>query len=199
MTMFYMPLCCMPAALFFNGNPAELLMFLIMVDQLADMASITEVAHIKAATWYAHPNEAELWECLEEYNSNNYEEFANAVLYAYPGHGTEMFKCAVACSADALLADSYKEDTIEYSDADTRHAVITPITDTEEQMTPTDITTTPLMFEIIPTASLDKVPVPVASPLNIVLPPVQHSKPMKHLSPWKAQLPLPIALLLTKK
>ncbi|KAG2068726.1 hypothetical protein BDR04DRAFT_1157557 [Suillus decipiens] len=119
----------------------------------------------------------ELWECLEEYNGNNYEEFTNAVLYAYPGHSIEMFKCAVSCPADALLADSYEEDAIEYSDADTSHAIITPITDTKEQMMPTDITTTPLMFEIIPMASLDEVPVPVASPLNIALPPVQHNEP----------------------
>ncbi|KAG2066672.1 hypothetical protein BDR04DRAFT_1160000 [Suillus decipiens] len=128
MTTFYMPLCCMLAAPFFDGNPADLLTFLITVDQLADMAGITEVACIKVATWYAHPDEAKLWECLEEYNGNDYEEFANAVLYAYPGHGNEMFKHAVACSADAPLADSYKEGTIEYSDADTHYAVITPIT-----------------------------------------------------------------------
>ncbi|KAG2067289.1 hypothetical protein BDR04DRAFT_988782, partial [Suillus decipiens] len=74
---------------FFDGNPADLLMFLIMVDQLANMAGITEVVHIKVAARYAHPDEAELWECLEEYNSNNYEEFANAVLYAYPGHSNK--------------------------------------------------------------------------------------------------------------
>ncbi|KAG2068551.1 hypothetical protein BDR04DRAFT_1119653 [Suillus decipiens] len=177
MTMFYMPLCHTLAVPFFNGNPVELLTFLITVDQLADMAGITEIAHIKAATWYAHPDKAELWECLEEYNGNDYEEFANAVVYAYPGHSNEMFKRTVACSADAPLADSYEEDAIEYSDADTRHAVITPITNTEEQTTPTDIMTTPLTFEIIPTASLDEVPVPAASPLNIVLPPVQHSEP----------------------
>ncbi|KAG2067414.1 hypothetical protein BDR04DRAFT_1159216 [Suillus decipiens] len=177
MTTFYMPLCCTLAAPFFDGNPADLLMFLITVDQLADMAGIMEVAHIKVATWYAHPDEAELWECLEEYNSNNYEEFTNAALYAYPGHGNKTFKRTVACSADAPLTDSYEEDAIEYSDADTRHTVISPITDTEEQMTPTDIMTTPLTFEIILTACLDKVPVLVASPLNIVLTPAQHSKP----------------------
>ncbi|KAG2069263.1 hypothetical protein BDR04DRAFT_994999, partial [Suillus decipiens] len=74
---------------FFDGNPADLLMFLIMVDQLADMTGITEVACIKVAARYAHPDEAELWECLEEYNGNNYEEFANAVLYTYPGHSNE--------------------------------------------------------------------------------------------------------------
>ncbi|KAG2073008.1 hypothetical protein BDR04DRAFT_1011642, partial [Suillus decipiens] len=79
----------MLAAPFFNGNPADLLTFLITVDQLADMASITEVVHIKVATQYAHPDEAELWECLEEYNSNDYEEFTNAVLYAYPGHSNK--------------------------------------------------------------------------------------------------------------
>ncbi|KAG2067481.1 hypothetical protein BDR04DRAFT_1159064 [Suillus decipiens] len=140
------------------------------------MASIMEAAHIKAATQYAHPDEAELWECLEEYNSNNYEEFANTVLYAYPGHGNEMFKHAVACSADALLVDSYEENAMEYSNADTCHTVITPITNTTEQMMPTDIMTTPLTFKIIPT-SLDKVPVPAASLLNIVLLPVQYSKP----------------------
>ncbi|KAG2074339.1 hypothetical protein BDR04DRAFT_1151415 [Suillus decipiens] len=111
--MFYMPLCRMPAALFFDGNPADLLTFLIMVDQLANMASITEVVCIKAATWYAHPDEAELWECLEEYNGNNYEEFANTVLYAYPGHGNKTFKHMVACPADAPLMDSYEEDAIE--------------------------------------------------------------------------------------
>ncbi|KAG2077798.1 hypothetical protein BDR04DRAFT_1147517 [Suillus decipiens] len=177
MTTFYMPLHHTPAALFFDGNPVELPTFLITVDQLTDMAGITEVAHIKAATWYAHPDEAELWECLEEYNGNDYEEFANAVLYAYPGHGNDMFKCTVAYSADAPLVDSYEEDTTEYSDADTRHAVITPITNTEEQMMPTDIMTTLLMFEIIPMASLDEVPVPAASLLNIVLLPVQHSEP----------------------
>ncbi|KAG2063967.1 hypothetical protein BDR04DRAFT_1122890 [Suillus decipiens] len=177
MTTFYMPLHCTPAALFFNGNPVDLLTFLITVDQLADMAGITEVAHIKAATWYAHPDEAELWECLEEYNSNNYEEFANTVLYAYPGHGNETSKCTIACPADALLADSYEEDAIEYSDANTCHAVITPITNTKEQTTPTDITTTLLTFKILLTACQDKVPVPAASPLNIVLLPVQHSKP----------------------
>ncbi|KAG2076366.1 hypothetical protein BDR04DRAFT_1149398 [Suillus decipiens] len=167
MTMFYMPLRCMPAAPFFDGNPVDLLTFLIMVDQLADMAGITEAAHIKAATQYAHPDKAELWECLEEYNGNDYEEFANAVLYTYPGHGTEMFKRTVSCPADAPLVDSYKEDAIEYSDADTWHAIIIPITDTEEQMMPTDFTTTQLMFKIIPMASLDEVPVPVATPLNI--------------------------------
>ncbi|KAG2073127.1 hypothetical protein BDR04DRAFT_1152470 [Suillus decipiens] len=177
MTMFYMPLRCMLAAPFFDSNPADLLTFLITVDQLADMAGIMEVAHIKAATQYAHPDEAELWECLEEYNGNNYEEFANAVLYAYPGHSTKMFKCTLPCSADALLADSYEEDAIEYSDADTQHAIITPITDTKEQMMPTDIMTTPLTFKIIPMASLGKVPVPAASLLNIALPPVQHSEP----------------------
>ncbi|KAG2063426.1 hypothetical protein BDR04DRAFT_1163712 [Suillus decipiens] len=148
-----------------------------MVDQLADMAGITEAAHIKAATQYTHPDEAELWECLEEYDGNDYEEFANAVLYTYPGHSTEMFKCTVPCSADALLADSYKKDTIEYSDADTQHAVITHITNTKEQMTPTDIMTTLLMFEIIPMACQDKVPVPVESLLIIVQLPAQHSKP----------------------
>ncbi|KAG2062761.1 hypothetical protein BDR04DRAFT_1164681 [Suillus decipiens] len=42
---------------------------------------------------------------------------------------------------------------------------------------PTDIMTTLLTFKIIPTASLDKVPVPAASLLNIALPPVQHSEP----------------------
>ncbi|KAG2076013.1 hypothetical protein BDR04DRAFT_1114619 [Suillus decipiens] len=199
MTMFYMPLCRTLAAPFFDGNPAELLMFLITVDQLANMAGITEVAHIKVATQYAHPDEAELWECLEEYNGNNYEEFANAVLYTYPGHSNEMFKHVVACSADALLADSYEEDAIEHSDADTCHAIITPITNTEEQTTPTDIMTTPLTFKIILMACQDEVPVPAASPLNIALPTVQHSEPMKHLSPWKVQLLLPIALLLTKQ
>ncbi|KAG2072478.1 hypothetical protein BDR04DRAFT_1153190 [Suillus decipiens] len=177
MTTFYMPLCHTLAAPFFNGNPGDLLMFLIMVDQLADMASITEAACIKAATWYTHPDEAKLWECLEEYNSNNYEEFANAVLYAYPGRSTNMFKHTVSCPADALLVDSYEEDTIEYSDADTCHAIITPITNTEEQTTPTDFTTTLLIFKIIPMACQDKVPVPAASPLIIVLLPVQHSEP----------------------
>ncbi|KAG2074713.1 hypothetical protein BDR04DRAFT_1150998 [Suillus decipiens] len=141
------------------------------------MAGITEVVHINAATWYAHPDEAKLWECLEEYNSNNYEEFANTVLYAYPGHGNETFKHMVACPADAPLMDSYKEDAIGYSDADTCHAVISPITDTKEQTTPTDIMTTPLMFRILPTACQDEVPVPAASPLYIALPPVQHSEP----------------------
>ncbi|KAG2076011.1 hypothetical protein BDR04DRAFT_1149723 [Suillus decipiens] len=100
------------------------------------MAGITEAAHIKVATWYAHPDKAELWECLEEYNGNNYEEFTNAVLYTYPGHSTKMFKHTVPCSADALLVDSYEEDIIEYSDADTWHTIITPIIDTEEQMMP---------------------------------------------------------------
>ncbi|KAG2072428.1 hypothetical protein BDR04DRAFT_1153401 [Suillus decipiens] len=175
--MFYMPLCCTPSAPFFDGNPVDLLTFLITVDQLSDMAGITEVACIKAATWYTHPDEAELWECLEEYNGNDYEEFANAVLYTYPGHGNEMFKCVVACSADTLLAESYEEDTIEYSDTDTHHAIITPITITEEQTTPTNITTTLLTFKIIPMASLDEVPVPVAPLLNIALLPVQHNKP----------------------
>ncbi|KAG2068913.1 hypothetical protein BDR04DRAFT_1157295 [Suillus decipiens] len=169
MTTFYMALCCTPAVPFFNGNPADLLMFLIMVDQLADMAGITEEACIKAATWYAHPDEAELWECLEEYDGNSYEEFTNAVLYAYPGHSTKMFKHTVTCTTVTLLADSYEEDTIEYSDADTWHAVITPIIDTEEQMTPTDITATPLIFKIMPMASQDKVPVSVALLLNILL------------------------------
>ncbi|KAG2069822.1 hypothetical protein BDR04DRAFT_1156144 [Suillus decipiens] len=164
MTTFYMPLCHMLAAPFFYGNPMKLLTFLITVDQLADMAGIMEAACIKAATRYAHPDTAELWECLEEYNSNNYEEFTNAVLYTYPDHSTEMFKCTVSCLADALLVDSYEEDTIEYSDAETCHAVITPIANTEEQTTPTDITTTLPMFETIPMASLDKVPVPVATP-----------------------------------
>ncbi|KAG2069775.1 hypothetical protein BDR04DRAFT_1156275 [Suillus decipiens] len=172
-----MPLRRMLAVPFFDSNLVELLMFLIMVDQLANMTGIMEVACIKVAIWYAHPDKAELWECLEEYNSNNYEEFANTVLYTYPGHSNEMFKCTVACSADALLVDSYEEDTIEYSDANTHHAVIFPITNTEEQMTPTNIMTTPLMFEIIPMACQDEVPVPVASLLNIALPPVQHSKP----------------------
>ncbi|KAG2066690.1 hypothetical protein BDR04DRAFT_1159945 [Suillus decipiens] len=172
-----MPLHCTPAAPFFDSNPADLLMFLIMVDQLADMAGITKVVRIKAATRYAHPDEAELWECLEEYNGNDYEEFANAILYAYPGHGNKMFKCTVACPADTPLADSYEEDAIEYSDADTRHAIISPITATEEQTTPTDIMTTLLTFEILPTACQDEVPVPAASPLNIALPPVQHSEP----------------------
>ncbi|KAG2069160.1 hypothetical protein BDR04DRAFT_1157039 [Suillus decipiens] len=124
MTMFYMPLHHMLGALFFDSNLVELLTFLIMVDQLADMAGITEVAHIKAATWYAHPDKAELWECLEEYNGNNYEEFTNAVLYAYPGHGNKIFKHAVACSADVPLVDSYEKDAIEYSDADTHHAIL---------------------------------------------------------------------------
>ncbi|KAG2078048.1 hypothetical protein BDR04DRAFT_999614, partial [Suillus decipiens] len=90
-----MPLYRTPAAPFFNGNPVDLLMFLITVDQLADMASITEVVRIKVATRYAHPDKAKLWECLEEYNSNDYEEFANAVLYAYPGHSNETFKHTV--------------------------------------------------------------------------------------------------------
>ncbi|KAG2075560.1 hypothetical protein BDR04DRAFT_1114737 [Suillus decipiens] len=187
MTMFYMPLRRTLAAPFFNGNPAGLLTFLITVDQLADMASIMEVAHIKVATQYAHPDEAELWECLEEYNGNDYEEFANAVLYAYPGHGNEMFKHAVACSADAPLMDSYEEDTIECSDADTHHTVISPITDTEEQTTPTNIMTTLLTFEIILTACLDKVPVLAASSLNMALMPVQHSEPT--LLPKKKQAP----------
>ncbi|KAG2075300.1 hypothetical protein BDR04DRAFT_1150097 [Suillus decipiens] len=172
MTTFYMPLCHMPAAPFFDSNSADLLMFLITVDQLADMAGIMEVACIKVATWYAHPDEAKLWECLEEYNGKNYEEFADTVLYTYPGHSTKMFKCTVACSADALLVDSYEEDAIEYSDTDTRHTIITPTTDTIEQTMPTDITTTLLMFETIPMASLDEVPVPVASSLNIALLPV---------------------------
>ncbi|KAG2062807.1 hypothetical protein BDR04DRAFT_1164620 [Suillus decipiens] len=141
------------------------------------MAGITEAAYIKVATQYTHPDEAELWECLEEYDGNDYEEFANAVLYPYSGHSTEMFKHMVSCPADTPLVDSYEENTIEYSDTDTHHAIITPITDTKEQMMPTDIITTPLTFEIIPTASLDEAPVPAASLLNIVLPPVQHSKP----------------------
>ncbi|KAG2062774.1 hypothetical protein BDR04DRAFT_1164662 [Suillus decipiens] len=175
--MFYMPLHRTPAALFFDDNPADLLTFLITVDQLANMAGITEVACIKAATWYAHPNEAELWECLEEYNGNNYEEFANAVLYTYPGHSNETFKCTVACSADAPLTDSCEEDAIEYSDADTHHAVISPITDIEEQMMPTDIMITPLTFKTLLMACQNEVPVPAASPLNIALLPVQHSKP----------------------
>ncbi|KAG2066398.1 hypothetical protein BDR04DRAFT_1160280 [Suillus decipiens] len=177
MTTFYMPLHCMPAVPFFNGNPADLLTFLITVDQLADMAGIVEAARIKVATQYAHPDEAELWKCLEEYEGNSYEEFANTVLYAYPGHGTKIFKCMVTCSAGTPLADSYEEDTIEYSDADTRHAVITPIINTEEQMMPTNIMATLLMFKIIPMASQDKVPVPAASPPNIALLPVQHSEP----------------------
>ncbi|KAG2068552.1 hypothetical protein BDR04DRAFT_1157681 [Suillus decipiens] len=163
MTMFYMPLCCMPAALFFDSNPADLLMFLIMVDQLADMAGIMEQACIKVATWYAHPDEAKLWECLEEYDSNSYEEFTNAVLYAYPCHGTEMFTYMVTCPAVALLVDSYEGDTIEYSDADTWHTIITPIIATEEQMMPTDNMATPLMFKIMPTATQDEVPVSAAS------------------------------------
>ncbi|KAG2063687.1 hypothetical protein BDR04DRAFT_1163404 [Suillus decipiens] len=175
--MFYMPLCHMLAALFFNGNPVDLLMFLIMVDQLANMAGITEVARIKLATWYTHPDEAKVWECLDEYNGNDYEEFANTVLYAYPGHGNETFKCTVACPADAPLMDSYEEDAIEYSDTGTHHAIISPITDTKEQMMPTDIMTTLLMFKIIPTACLDNVPVLAASLLNIALTPAQHSKP----------------------
>ncbi|KAG2063146.1 hypothetical protein BDR04DRAFT_1123462 [Suillus decipiens] len=199
MTMFYMPLCHMPAALFFDGNPVDLLMFLITVDRLANMAGITEVARIKVATRYAHPDEAKLWECLEEYNGNNYEEFTNAVLYAYPGHGNKTFKHMTACSADAPLTDSCEEDTIEYSDADTHHAVISPITDTKEQMMPTDIMTTPLTFKTLPTACQNEVQVPVASPFNIALPPVQHSEPTKRLSPWKARLPLSIALLPMKK
>ncbi|KAG2066247.1 hypothetical protein BDR04DRAFT_1121285 [Suillus decipiens] len=141
------------------------------------MAGITEVACIKAATRYAHPDKAELWECLEEYNGNNYEEFANAVLYAYPGHGNETFKCTAACSADAPLMDSCEEDTIEYSDAGTHHAVISPIIDTEEQTMPTNIMITPLTFEALLMACQNEVPVPVAPPLNIALPPGQHSKP----------------------
>ncbi|KAG2070284.1 hypothetical protein BDR04DRAFT_1155682 [Suillus decipiens] len=155
-----MSLCCTLAAPFFDSNPADLLTFLIMVDQLADMAGITK-----------------LWECLEEYNGNDYEEFANAVLYTYPGHGNETFKCTAACSADAPLTDSCEEDAIEYSDADTHHAIISPITDTEEQMMPTDIMTTLLTFETLPMACQNEVPVPAASPLNIVLLPVQHSEP----------------------
>ncbi|KAG2064065.1 hypothetical protein BDR04DRAFT_1162966 [Suillus decipiens] len=177
MTTFYMPSHCMLAAPFFDSNPADLLTFLITVDQLADMAGITEAACIKAATWYAHPDKAELWECLEEYNSNHYEEFANAVLYAYQGHGTKMFKHTVSCSADAPLADSYEEDTIKYSDADAQHAIITPIIDTKEQTTPTNITTTLLMFKIILMTSLDKAPVPAAPLTIIVLLPAQHSEP----------------------
>ncbi|KAG2068883.1 hypothetical protein BDR04DRAFT_1157415 [Suillus decipiens] len=79
MTTFYMPLHHMLAAPFFDSNPVDLLTFLIMVDQLADMVGIMEVAHIKVATQHTHPNEAKLWECLEEYNGNNYEKFANTV------------------------------------------------------------------------------------------------------------------------
>ncbi|KAG2066777.1 hypothetical protein BDR04DRAFT_1120973 [Suillus decipiens] len=177
MTTFYMPLCCTPAAPFFNGNPADLLIFLITVDRLADMAGITEVARIKAAAWYAHPDEAELWECLEEYNSNDYEEFANAVLYTYPGHGNETFKRTAACTADAPLMDSCEEDAIEYSDAGTHRSLISPIIDTEEQTMLTDIMITLLTFKTLPTTHQNEVPVPAASPPNIALPPVQHSEP----------------------
>ncbi|KAG2069421.1 hypothetical protein BDR04DRAFT_1119046 [Suillus decipiens] len=179
MTAFYMPLCRMPAAPFFNGNPVDLLTFLITVDQLADMAGITEVAHIKAAARYAHPDEAELWECLEEYK----------------GHGNKTFKCTAACTADTPLADSCEEDAIEYSDAGAHHSLISPIINTEEQMTLTNIMITPLTFETLQTACQNEVPVPAASPPNIALPPVQHSEP----TPTKARLPLPIALLPKKK
>ncbi|KAG2074571.1 hypothetical protein BDR04DRAFT_1150860 [Suillus decipiens] len=88
-----------------------------------------------------------------------------------------MFKRTVTCSADALLMDSYEEHTIEYSDPDTCHTIISPITDTEEQTTPTDIMTTLLTFKILLMACQDEVPVPAASPLNIALLPVQHSEP----------------------
>ncbi|KAG2065429.1 hypothetical protein BDR04DRAFT_1161481 [Suillus decipiens] len=148
-----------------------------LCDQLADMAGITEVAHIKAAARYTHPDEAELWECLEEYNGNDYEEFANAVLYTYPGHGNKTFKHMAAYSADTPLMDSCEEDAIEYSDADTHHTVISPITDTEEQTTPTDIMITLLTFETLPMACQNEVPVPAAPPLDIALLPVQHSEP----------------------
>ncbi|KAG2075299.1 hypothetical protein BDR04DRAFT_1150095 [Suillus decipiens] len=175
--MFYMPLCRMPAAPFFNSNPADLLTFLITVDRLADMAGITEVVHIKAAAWYAHPDKAELWECLEEYNSNDYEEFTNTVLYAYPGHGNETFKRTAACTADAPLTDSCEEDAIEYSDAGAHCSLISPIINTEEQTTLTDIMITLLTFETLPMACQNEVPVPAASPPNVALPPVQHSEP----------------------
>ncbi|KAG2074555.1 hypothetical protein BDR04DRAFT_1150819 [Suillus decipiens] len=177
MTTFYMPLRHTPAAPFFNGNPADLLMFLITVDRLADMAGITEVACIKAAAQYTHPDKAELWECLEEYNSNNYEEFTNAVLYAYPGHGNKTFKHMAACTADAPLMDSCEEDAIEYSDAGAHHSLISPIINTEEHTTLTDIMITLLMFKTLLTACQNEVPVPAASPPNIALPPVQHSEP----------------------
>ncbi|KAG2075670.1 hypothetical protein BDR04DRAFT_995052, partial [Suillus decipiens] len=80
-----MPLPTSAATLYFDGNAKELLTFFSIVDQLSAKAGITDKASIKFAMRCADLDEAELWRDIPEYDGNDFEDFANAVLQFYPG------------------------------------------------------------------------------------------------------------------
>jgi hypothetical protein len=89
-----------------------LLMFLATVDELADLASIADKACIKAVIRYTDPDEAEVWECLDEYSGNSFVDFANTILHLYLECGPITFNCTVTAEAVAPLADPYQGDAL---------------------------------------------------------------------------------------
>ncbi|KAG2357391.1 hypothetical protein BDR07DRAFT_1490785 [Suillus spraguei] len=114
---FFMPVATSDAAPHFGSNTSELLTFFATVDQLSDKAGITETARIKFVVRYTDSDDADLWRDLPEYDGDNFEVFANAVLLFSPECCSGTFTCASTGEAAAPLAEPYEGDAIERPDA----------------------------------------------------------------------------------
>ncbi|KAG2067288.1 hypothetical protein BDR04DRAFT_1159331 [Suillus decipiens] len=111
------------AAPYFDGNAKELLTFFGIVDELSAKAGIADKAIIKFAMGCADPDEAELWRNIPEYDGNDFEDFANAVLQFYPGYGFGSFKRANTETAATPAVIPHEVAPNSYLDTPLRPAV----------------------------------------------------------------------------
>ncbi|KAG2076405.1 hypothetical protein BDR04DRAFT_1149472 [Suillus decipiens] len=145
---FFTPLPTSAAALYFDGNAKELLTFFGIVDELSAKAGIADNASIKFAVRCADPDEAELWRDIPEYDGNDFEDFANAVLQFYPGYGFGSFKQANTETVATPAVIPHEVAPISYLD--------TPLW--------------PAVEDISPAISSDILLAPTASPLDEIAP-----------------------------
>ncbi|KAG2066091.1 hypothetical protein BDR04DRAFT_1160726 [Suillus decipiens] len=96
----------------------------------------------------ANPDEAELWRDIPEYDGNDFEDFANAVLQFYPGYGFGSFKRADTKTAATPAVIPCKLAPINYLD--------TPLQ--------------PAVQDIALAISSDIISAPTASPLDEIAP-----------------------------
>ena len=70
----------------FNVNdPPSLWTYFLNYESLAEAAQLDEAKKIQHSTLYLDRDEAEFWECLDEFSGKDWLAFKNVVLSFYPG------------------------------------------------------------------------------------------------------------------